>query len=210
MNYLRLAIAIVFAVFAQCSFADSIQTFQITQVTMIMGPNDGSGDNLGFTLTGPGVTITGFGGMACFDWCSGPIPAPTGNPTEVFVSFFGSATIGGTAYDPMSLSLDCCLFNANGGVNASASGFVGEGDSFTQFNLILPTNGKWTLNFAFQPPESGNPGYYYFTDGEFSAQTRVTPEPGMVGLMLTGLAGIAGIVKRKTTVRRWSGRIVRR
>jgi hypothetical protein len=71
MNYLRLAIAILFAVSAQCCFADSIHTFQITQATMHMGPNEGSGDNLSFAFTGPGVTITGIGGMGCIDWCSG-------------------------------------------------------------------------------------------------------------------------------------------
>jgi hypothetical protein len=43
MNYIRLAIAILFAACAQSSFADSIQTFQITQATMFMGPNNGGG-----------------------------------------------------------------------------------------------------------------------------------------------------------------------
>ena len=45
MNYLRLAIAVLCAVTAQCSYADSISVFHITQVNMFMGPNDGSGDN---------------------------------------------------------------------------------------------------------------------------------------------------------------------
>ena len=75
-DYLRLAIAIVFAVTAHCSYADSIPTFHITEVLMFMGPNDGSGDNVGFSFTGPGVEITGIGGMACFDWCSGLISDP--------------------------------------------------------------------------------------------------------------------------------------
>lgn len=101
----------------------------------------------------------------------------------------------------MTLSFNS-LFDDGGGVNASTTGYVGAGDTFTQLKRTLPTNGSWNLNFAFVPPKDGNPGYYYFTDGEFTAQTRVTPEPGMVGLMLTGLAGIAGIVKRKVTVRR--------
>jgi hypothetical protein len=54
MNYLRLAIAMLLAVTTQCSYADSIPIFHITQVTMSMGPHNGSGDNVGFSFTGPG------------------------------------------------------------------------------------------------------------------------------------------------------------
>lgn len=61
------------------------------------------------------------------------------------------------------------------------------------FKLILPTNGIWTFNFV---PDS-TPGLFDFKDGTFLATAQVTPEPGTISLMLTGLAGIAGIVKKK-------------
>jgi hypothetical protein len=59
MNYLRLAIAILLAAFAQCTYADSIPTFHVTEATRFMFPNDGSGDNgLGPVILG-GVTYDG-------------------------------------------------------------------------------------------------------------------------------------------------------
>jgi hypothetical protein len=73
--------------FSACAYADSIPTFHITQVNMFMTPNDGSGDNIRFTLTGPGVSITGIGGMACFDWCSGQ---PVSGDTPVITTQFSS------------------------------------------------------------------------------------------------------------------------
>src|SRR6266481_2960619 len=196
MNYLRLAIAILFAVTAQCSYADSIRTFHITEVNIFMGPNDGSGDNVGFSFTGPGVNITGIGGMACFDWCSGPISDPNiANTSQIFVTFFDTATIGGTSYDPSTLAFNS-LFDAFGGLNASTAGSVGEGDSFIQFRMTAPTNGTWSLGFAPTVDQNGNPAFI-FTDGKFSASAPLpTPEPATVGLMLTGLAGIVRIVKR--------------
>lgn len=202
MNCLRLTIAILFAACAQCSIADSvpfadIQTFHITQATMFMGPNDGSGDNVGFSFTGPGVNITGIGGMGCFDWCSGgPISDPNiAQPSQIFLTSFGTAIIGGKSYDPSTLAFDS-LFDAAGGLNASTAGSVGAGDSFIQFRMTAPTNGSWSFNFAPTVDENGNPAVF-FTNGQFSA----SPEPATVGLMLTGLAGIVGIIKRKVRFR---------
>ena len=90
-----------------------------------MGPNDGSGDNISFTLIGPGTIIKGYGGMACFDWCSGALqPSDSGFASKVYIGAFTQATIRGTNYDPDSeLYLACCLFSDL----ASVSGFVGSG-----------------------------------------------------------------------------------
>jgi len=195
--------AILFVVSATCAYADSVSTFNITQATMFMGPNDGSGDNVGFSFTGPGVNITGIGGMACFDWCSGPISDPNiAQPSQIFLTFFGTATIGGITYDPDTLDLS--IFDAFGGLNASTAGSVGrEGDGFIQFRMTAPTNGGWSLNFAPTVDQDGNPAFI-FTDGEFSASAPLlTPEPGTVGLMLTGLAGIIGLVRRKRKICRF-------
>jgi hypothetical protein len=47
MNYLRLAMLLLFAVTAQGLYADSIPTFQITSVDMVMVPNYGGGGQRG-------------------------------------------------------------------------------------------------------------------------------------------------------------------
>ena len=202
MRIATLTVLLLCCLTSPLAFADSIQTFHITQVQMSMGPNNGSGDNIYFSFTGPGVTITGFGGMACFDWCSGdPISDPSGSPSQIFISDFFSATVGGTSYDPETLDFQS-LFSADGGVNALANGSVGAGDGFLQFSLVMPTNGSWNLNFGYVPPSDGNPGYYYFTDGEFNAQSSApTPEPATIAMTLTGLAAITGLAKRKLKMR---------
>jgi hypothetical protein len=201
MNHLRLAIAMLVAICAQYASADSINTFYVTQVSMSMGPNEGGGDNVFFTFKGPGLSITGIGGMACFDWCSGePVSDPSGSPSQIFVGEYFAATIGGKDYDAETLDFTS-LFDGSGGVLPVATGSVGAGDEFFQFNLLMP-NGGWSLNFAFVPPQDGNPGYYYFTDGEFSgSQIAPVPEPSTVGMTITGFVGIAGILKRRVKVR---------
>lgn len=201
MNYLRLAIALLFALTTQCSFADSIPTFQITDVEMFMGPNFGDGDNVTFMFTGPGVAISGYGGMACSDWCSFPIPDPNiAFTSQIFVSAFGTAIFGGKGYDADSLFIEN-LFDGSGGLNATASGDVAGNDTVLFFNLLLPTSGGWGLNFVPTLDDNGNPAFS-FTDGSFRATAPVlTPEPTTLALVLTGIVGIAGVVKTKVKLR---------
>jgi PEP-CTERM motif len=202
MKRLALSVVLLFVVLpvvvpARSAYADSIPTFYVTQVNMFMSPNDGSGDNIFFTLTGPGVNIAGIGGMACSNWCFGPIADPNDPSvvftTQIFLTAFGIATIGGTSYDPSTLGF-ASLFDDFGGVNASTAGAVGAGGvpgDFLQFKMILPMSGgqNWTLHFDPTVDQNGNPAFI-FTEGDFTA-TGPTPEPATVGLMLTGLAGIA-------------------
>jgi len=82
------------------------------------------------------------------------------------------------------------------------SAAVGSGDTFFEFNLRLPTNGFWNPSYTFYPPDGDQPGYYLFDGATFDASGTVpTPEPASIALTLTGLAGIAGIL-RKTQLRR--------
>jgi len=196
MNYLRLAIAILLLAFAQCSYADSILTLHITEATMFMGPNDGSGDNIGFTFTGPGIKIFGTAGMGCFDWCTGqPVPDTNVFPSEIFLSGFPDVLFHGVSafLDPQT-----SFFNDSGGLNPTETGHLNG----VPFVLTLPTNGSW--DFIFQPTtdQNGNPAFS-FVSGSFSASAPApVPEPGTIGLMLTGLAGIGGILRRKGTFHR--------
>lgn len=202
MNYLRLTIiAILLAVTPQFSRADSIPTFQVTQVTMTMGPNV-SGDSLFFSFTGPGVTVTGIGGMGgCFSWCSGdPVPSTSvAVPSEIFITDFTTAILGGHAYEPSTLGID--PFDAFGGVNAVSSGQVGSGDTFLQFSMTAP-NGSWSFHFVPTTDQNGNPAFS-FVSASFSASAPlVTPEPGTISLVFSGLTGIGWITHRKGRFRR--------
>src|SRR6266702_2253737 len=82
-------VVLTFFALAPSAHADSILNINITYVTAFMSPNNGSGDNISFTLIGPGTTITGIAGMACFSWCNGPIPDLDSVATsQVFISNF--------------------------------------------------------------------------------------------------------------------------
>jgi hypothetical protein len=196
MTYLRLAAFSLLLVFSQLTFADSIKTYVVTEVSMSMSPNNGSGDNISFSLTGPGVSITGIAGMLCIGWCDDqPIyGTPVVAPTQIFLSSLdNSITIGGVPYYGGSVFFDGFgPFSDSGGVTRLASG--GAGDNNVPFQLILPQNGKWNATFDYIPPSGDTPGYYAFRQATFSASA---PEPGTLALTLTGLAGIAGLVKKK-------------
>ena len=201
MNYLRLSIVLLLAAFAQQSYADSIQTFHITQVLMTMYPNDGSGDNIGFTFTGPGVMITGTAGMGCFDWCSTQgTYTPIGSTTEIFLSYFSSVKLGGVSYDPTTFGV-FDFFDQFGSVNPTASGTASNATSDVNVDFTLPANGGWGLDFEQSTDEFGNP-YYYFVRGSFAASAPApVPEPGTIGLVLTGMGGIGAILRRNRKVR---------
>jgi hypothetical protein len=158
----RLAIASLLVLCCQLLFADSIKTYVVASISMQMSPNNGSGDNISFSFTGPQFQMTGIGGMGCFDWCSDqPIfGTPVVSPSQVFISIiFDPVVIGGVSYPGFDTGFDQQgLFNDVGGVFRFVSGLTGEGDSFTQFNLILPTNGKWIANFTIIPPSGDIPG----------------------------------------------------
>jgi hypothetical protein len=188
VRYLLVVLAALF-LNAFPAHADPISA-SVDHATMLMGPNI-AGDNISFTFTGIGVDIEGTGGMACFDWCTGE-PIPVGTPinlTQVFVSSFTRTVVGGVSYDPNSdfgVFGGSSFFDDAGGLNASVHGFVGEGPTFNEFFITMPSGGGWTLNFTPATDEQGN-ATQAFVNGTFFAGTTTPapiPEPGTLGLML--------------------------
>ena len=200
MKYLLLVLTTLFAMNVPAAHADPIPLFHVTNATMFMRPNV-SGDHISFEFTGPGVDISGTGGMGCFQWCSGaPIAPGAGTPlSQIFITNFSRALVGGILYDPnteIGVSVPS-FFDGAGGLSPIASGFVGSGPTFTPFQITMPTNGTWNLVFAAATDENGNAAVR-FVDGSFSASAPVpTPEPGTLALVLAGSAGAAGIRRRR-------------
>lgn len=205
MRYLLPFLAALFAFDVFPAHADPISV-AVNNATMFMVPNFGGGDNISFKFTGIGVDIEGIGGMACFDWCTGR-PIPPGTPislTQIFVSNFSSAVVGGVAYDPNSDIglISSSFFDDAGGLNASVMGFVGEGPTFKIFLMSMPSGGSWTLNFRPATDEQGN-NTEAFVHGTFVAGTTTpTPEPGTLGLLLLGSIGIWITARRSSSCSR--------
>jgi len=194
------ALAALFVIDVSSAHGDPIPTFQVTDAKMFMRPNV-AGDNLSFAFTGPGVDIIGIGGMGCFAWCSSA-PVPLGAETElsqIFISNFTRAVVGGVIYEPMTDIgvLSPSFFNGSGGLNPIAMGFVGSGPTFSEFRMLMPTGGRWSLTFEPATDENGRAAMR-FANGTFAASApAVTPEPGTFGLMLVGSAGIGWITRRR-------------
>jgi hypothetical protein len=70
MRCFRWLISLMVLVGAQYAGANSID-FTITRATVFVGIGS---DNAFFSLTGPGISITGSGGIVCQqDWCAGQV-----------------------------------------------------------------------------------------------------------------------------------------
>jgi hypothetical protein len=134
--------------------------------------------------------------MQCTDCFTDPIYGDPGfSASYGDIVFLSSFVINGVAYSGDSVGFNN-LFNGFGGVSPLVSGFVGEGDTFFEFNLRLPTNGDWAASYTYYPPSGDQPGYFLFNDADFGA-SATTPEPGTIALTLTGLGGIAGLARKR-------------
>lgn len=216
------AIAVLLLVGAPCTYA---QTFfpTITQATIGFAENLGSGDNLGATLTGPGVTLLGGGGTNC-SWCFlnsfSNTPGTSLNPsTQVFYDFVsGNVTLGSQTYNCQGLE---CTFgegtiSALGNITFPANGQTftvtvpaavdpilltvptpGQGQGFVQAGLLIPS-GELSLTFDFNPSFPNGPPPYYSLDQATFTSTVSAPEPGPLGLMVAGLVGILGLALKRT------------
>jgi len=133
----------------------------------------------------------------------------------------GTASVTGTASNGSSITISSVLTGINstfgnlGTVTITTGTLSGSGSNFTftggtisivsSSNVTLfsgtftsgtvnVTNGFTNINYFV----SGIAGGFQITKGGVvSGDTIVTPEPGTLGLLGTGLVGLAGIVRRK-------------
>jgi len=192
----------VCAVGVPSAYADPVSIFHATEVTMFMRPNL-VGDNLTFAFTGPGLDIRGVGGMGCFSWCTSQ-PISPGSPTpfsRVFISNFSTVVVGGMSFSNFDLgSVGTPFFDDFGGVNQVVNAFAGAGSASLRFDLIMPTNGAWTLHFVPTTDLEGNPAIV-FDHGTFKATAPApTPEPATLGLVFAGSAGVGWITRRRKRI----------
>jgi len=205
-------IATLILVLAQCAYADSVPTFN-TQANIPIFPNEG-GDNEFFTFNGPGASMFG-GGTAVCDWCISGTTFALGssvNPSVQILTFDfvqGSVRFGGQTYPVLVLfnssitALNSFTLPTSGKgtfmvivpaiVNGPIMGQAGTVVGSPDFNLQIPP-GELVLTFAFVPAQNGFPAAYKFSQAKF---LTTIPEPGTLGLMASGLAGILGAILRK-------------
>jgi PEP-CTERM motif-containing protein len=209
MQRFQWAIVMLILVLAQCAYADSVLTFNITHASVPIFPNE-AGDNEFFTFSGPAGSMSG-GGTAVCAWCVEGTPFAPGsslNPNIdilTFDSVQGNLRFGGQTHDVLvlfnsSIGTDFFTFPTNGkstftvSLPAFLNPVMGEVDTGQFFNLQIPL-GKLALTFTLVPAQNGFPAFYQFSKGSFALTT--VPEPGTLGLMATGLAGIIGMIRRK-------------
>jgi hypothetical protein len=208
MKRLLWTIPMLFALISVNALADSV-TYKITNANLYISPNYGGGGNLGFSMRGSGITLIGDGGtnVYFFDGTNGYLPGSAGpGSSSLFLWDVTSAKIGSTTYGFDDIQLDCCSAGFGGG----GFTFPTNGKNFTivmpasislvsgtivpddqSFSLVF-TPGRLTMSFYFAPD-----GRYYPSQATFVS----APEPGTLGLIGTGLAAVAGVLKRKSV--RW-------
>ena len=224
-------ITLLLPVLAQCSYANSISTFT-TQANIRFVTNDVSGDNQESIFQAPEVSLRAYGDATCswctvddFLLTPGsslnpsiPLPALLWNYT------YGSVIIGRQGY---GCSPDNCGISATGLIALRSFTFPTNGQNFTVtvpavmngpirlqidpgangtpgqlVDLQIPT-GNLVLTFDFERGGNGYPSYYQLTQGVFTTPGFVTtPEPGTLGLMASGLAGILGIGLKRRNCKR--------
>jgi hypothetical protein len=184
------------------AFADSI--------TIGLAPNDGSGDNFGFQLQGAGYSVMGGGGLPYDNFNAGPPGYAPGSEVNIAGPIFfdfGLATIGSS-----SVEVDFGL----GSLSASPITLPTNGQSFTGL-VDISFGASGTLFTTGQPISvSGDAqgyitfdyinGGYYPESLELTGVGQVTPalltpEPGTLALIGTGLLGIFACTRGKVSAR---------
>lgn len=179
MTHFRKALWLILLLTPLNCFATSTHDSDLS-VNLNIFPNDGTGDNLGGTILGPGVNLT-VGGGAPYYWFNNvdgfaPGSGGGGSTTIYFDSVFG--TIGSKSYE---------LFIGAANLNAGGFTFPTDGKDFTisvpaSIGLIVLTgctdSGCKTFNIITKPgvltlsfDYYAGTGLYYGTGGSFVSTT---------------------------------------
>lgn len=212
MNRLLRILPIMLGLFSMSAFADNI-TYTNLNVNFNISPNDGSGDNVGGTILGPGVNLLAGGGIPA-DWFNNDVGyqpgSEDGGPTTIYFDF-GSGKIGSLPYDSFDSYIVATSFNAGSFVFptngqdfsvsfrasiAPINGAICSNGPCQTFTLMTRP-GTVVLSFYYSPYT----GLYYGGSGSFSTNNTPVPEPGTLGLMAIGLAAVVAFThKRKPTL----------
>lgn len=168
--------------------------------TIFLAPNNGGGDNFGFSQQSPGWSVFVSGGTpADYFGIGGYAPGSTlGGGTTVYLDF-GTAQINGVSYDLNvglgSLFMSSITLPTNGAstvtvpVEIDFSASATTADTGQEIDVGGSSQGKITFVMGY-------PGFYY--PGAFTITP--TPEPGTVALIGTGLIGIFSVARRRLRI----------
>lgn len=186
----------------------------------------GAGDNVVSDFIAPGINLTATGGTVnCFDWCNGdslsntPGSSLTPGAGILYGGVFGTLTFEGQTFceEPFT-----CFISQESGAGIGASQSLTFPTNGKDFSVTLPAvmgpvevssptppdgalttfdfgefSGHMTLSFLFVPESSpGLPSRYVFDRAIFTSGFAVA-EPGPLGLMAAGLAGLLVLVLKR-------------
>lgn len=198
MKHLPLLLLVVVLLTSFTAFADSVNYTNLN-VNIYIGPNDGSGDNLGGTLVGTNVNLL-VGGGTPYVWLNdqGYAPGSVGGGDVTIYFDYAAGTLGGQYYEGDNAAIGAADFNAgaftlptNGrNFTVSVPATLGlivvmgctDDNQCTTYNLSSKP-GTLVLSFIYVQDQ----GLYYASSGYFTT----TPEPSTLGLVAIGVAALA-------------------